>query len=502
MNAKRILIVLGPILVLLLSGSVLYAQGPAGSAHIQAALGPAFTYQGRLKDAGGDPVADTCAFRFSLWDAGTGGNQIGSDSEVAGVAVSDGYFAVQVNGGGEFGSSAFTGEARWLEVEVQCSGDVGYVLLDPRQPLSAAPYALGLRPGTVVSGAVGGGDSILKVLNDDPGGRGLYGAATATTGSAIGVRGSSDAETGYGVYGIAHGTGAAYGVYGRATSGAGYGVYGYAAASDGTTYGVYGRSDSSARAYGVYGEATAVSGPTHGVWGVSKSTGGIGVAGVAEATVGTTYGVAGYSWSSEGHGVYGFASATEGAATGVYGVSNSSVGGKGVLGVADVTTGSGVGVYGLTQSPEGYGVFYSGGLGGIGLLMSIVETPDYGWRHLYTIESPGNWVEDFGTAQLVAGRAAVTIEPVFAQTVNLEEPYQVFFTPVAGEPVVLFVSSQTSTSFTVGGVTLSGKPADCSFHYRIVAQRLGYENLRLAPAQDPTLGHAAIESPAERGAQP
>jgi len=156
-----------------------------------------------------------------------------------------------------------------------------------------------------------------------------------------------------------------------------------------------------------------------------------------------------------------------------------------VYGIASANSGTNYGVYGVTQSPDGYGVYYVGGLGGTGLKTSIVETRDYGWRHLYTVESPGTWFEDFGTAQLVHGRAEVTIEPIFAQTVDLEEPYQVFLTPLGQEPVLLFISSQTGAGFTVQGVTLSGQPAAGSFHYRIVAKRLGYEDVRLAVAQPP-----------------
>jgi hypothetical protein len=104
-------------------------------------------------------------------------------------------------------------------------------------------------------------------------------------------------------------------------------------------------------------------------------------------------------------------------------------------------------------------------------------------RSLYAVESPEVWFEDFGTGQLVNGQATVTIEPTFAQTVNLGEAYHVFVTPLSGEPVLLFVSEKTTTAFTVRGVTLEGQPAEVSFDYRIVAKRLGYEELRLEPVE-------------------
>ncbi len=50
------------------------------------------------------------------------------------------------------------------------------------------------------------------------------------------------------------------------------------------------------------------------------------------------------------------------------------------------------------------------------------------------------------------------------------------------------------------GVTLDGQPATCSFHYRIIAKRLGYEDTRLAPAQDPAT--TIEQAPAEWMTQP
>src|SRR4030042_1781971 len=80
-----------------------------------APTGTAFTYQGQLKDASG-PVNGDCDFQFSLWDALTGGTQVGSSLTQTGVAVSEGLFTVQL----DFGVNAFTGSARWLEIAMRC----------------------------------------------------------------------------------------------------------------------------------------------------------------------------------------------------------------------------------------------------------------------------------------------------------------------------------------------------------------------------------------------
>jgi hypothetical protein len=111
----------------------------------QALLGTGFTYQGKL-NRGGSPHTGTCDLRFSLHDAQDLGSQIGSPQTIAGVNVEDGLFTVVVNSGNEFGIDAFQGQARWLAIEVKCSGDGSYTPLEPRQALTPAPYALAM-PG-------------------------------------------------------------------------------------------------------------------------------------------------------------------------------------------------------------------------------------------------------------------------------------------------------------------------------------------------------------------
>jgi hypothetical protein len=100
-------------------------------------VGTGFTYQGRLvKDTGPVDGVD-CTFTFDLYDVANGGTLLDTDS--ATTAVDDGYFSVAL----DFGSGAFQGDARWLEVSVQCPGDGSPVPLDDqRMALTAAPYAL------------------------------------------------------------------------------------------------------------------------------------------------------------------------------------------------------------------------------------------------------------------------------------------------------------------------------------------------------------------------
>jgi hypothetical protein len=108
----------------------------------QAPLGSAFTYQGELASAG-SPATGTYDIRFRLYDAASGGNQIGSTLCSDNLAVTAGRFAATL----DFGAAAFSGQQRFLEIEVRqdsgldCSDATGYTVLTPRQELTAAPNA-------------------------------------------------------------------------------------------------------------------------------------------------------------------------------------------------------------------------------------------------------------------------------------------------------------------------------------------------------------------------
>lgn len=75
-----------------------FAQEPDGEISAQAAVGTAFTYQGRLIQ-NGSPVSDTCDLMFVLYDAENGGNYLTDSGTI--VNVSDGYFSAA---GGDLGA--------------------------------------------------------------------------------------------------------------------------------------------------------------------------------------------------------------------------------------------------------------------------------------------------------------------------------------------------------------------------------------------------------------
>lgn len=113
----------------------------AGDREIQAAtaLGTGFTYQGRLTDAG-SPANATYDLRFILYDAETGGSQVGTVTVTKeDVSVVNGLFSVDL----DFGATAFNGDARWLEIAVRPGTSTAtHTVLSPRQPVSPTPYAL------------------------------------------------------------------------------------------------------------------------------------------------------------------------------------------------------------------------------------------------------------------------------------------------------------------------------------------------------------------------
>ncbi len=192
MSRKLSLITWVVALGLLVSTSSITAQGqaPLDTSTTQTALGTGFTYQGQLKNASG-PVNTTCDFQFSLWDAAgsgappAGGAQIGLTQTLP-VTVTNSLFTVVLNGGNEFGNSAFTGNARWLQIAVRCPGGSGaaYATLSPRQALTATPYALALpglrtQPNTTSPNVIGGysGNSVAV---------GVFGATIGGGGNALG----------------------------------------------------------------------------------------------------------------------------------------------------------------------------------------------------------------------------------------------------------------------------------------------------------------------------
>jgi hypothetical protein len=99
----------------------------------------AFTYQGRLTDAGAGPNVPF-DFTFKLFAASSGGSQIGIDVLRDDVQVTNGIFTVSL----DFGSSPFTSATgNYLEIWVRPGTQTGsYTQLLPRASITSSPYAV------------------------------------------------------------------------------------------------------------------------------------------------------------------------------------------------------------------------------------------------------------------------------------------------------------------------------------------------------------------------
>ncbi|MGE3466109.1 MAG: tail fiber domain-containing protein [Pyrinomonadaceae bacterium] len=95
-----------------------------------------FTYQGSLKTGGIDANGNH-DFEFALFNAASGGSQLGSTVTQNGVAVTDGIFAVTLDFGDQF-----PGTGRFLEIRVRQAGGGAFTPLSPRQAITSTPYAV------------------------------------------------------------------------------------------------------------------------------------------------------------------------------------------------------------------------------------------------------------------------------------------------------------------------------------------------------------------------
>lgn len=122
--------------------AVLALAGLAFTALAQGPVPTVFTYQGKLANSG-SPVNGPVDLQFRLFNAASGGVQVGPTVCVDSAAVADGYFTAALDFGAQF-----AGQALFLDIAVRtntalaCTDPTGYTNLAPRQALTATPYAM------------------------------------------------------------------------------------------------------------------------------------------------------------------------------------------------------------------------------------------------------------------------------------------------------------------------------------------------------------------------
>jgi hypothetical protein len=381
-----------------------------------AALAEPFTFQAYVESAG-TPINGSADLAFRIYDAASGGTQIGSTVTQASYPVAKGVFTIDLDAGAAL---AFDGAARFLEVEVD--GQV----LSPRLEILPTPLASSSNAlrGRAVSAATPASGQVLTWTGSQwapqaPSGTGAgtsYNAGTGlalagTTfsmapsyqlpqscsnqqvakwnGSAWTCAADADANTTYSaasnggllLAGTAFradfgGDGAATtvarsdhghfgdGWSGTATSGlsvtnnsaemASSAVLGIHAGNANSGTGVRGESTTSTTGVGVFGRGF------RGVWGQSES-------------VGTGTGVYGWRFVAGGSGVHGHASGDD-TTVAVRGTTVSP-GGDAIVGDSSATgSGDGVGVRGQSSNAAGTGVYGKGttGVAGEGVDTGVV----------------------------------------------------------------------------------------------------------------------------------
>ncbi|MCC5823680.1 MAG: hypothetical protein LAT64_10895 [Phycisphaerales bacterium] len=106
----------------------------------QASAESQFTYQGRL-DMHAQPYTGTADFQFTLWDAPSGGSQIGSVNAKNGVEIEDGLFTAEL----DFGAEPLQG-TRYLQIRVRApSGSGDFFTFPDRTRISASPFSIRTR---------------------------------------------------------------------------------------------------------------------------------------------------------------------------------------------------------------------------------------------------------------------------------------------------------------------------------------------------------------------
>ncbi|MFI5220592.1 MAG: hypothetical protein ACHQNT_13990 [Bacteroidia bacterium] len=403
---------------------------------------------------------------------------------------------------------------------------------------NAAPFASDVF-SVYAAGAAGAINALgLDAINGYASGAniGVYGECVGTTGwgvlgntntTSAGVQGQNNSG-GDGVRGFntSAAAGAGDGVYGQAAWNQSFGVSAFNTNATGT--GIIGTGNNIVGAYLGNGSGGSFAGSAIGAIGFGETAvGGTGLIGVGNnsVTISTLAAGSGGAFTGAGIGLFSIAN-TAASGTGVLAVGNnlaafstlaagSGVAANGLnFGIACWATSNANGAAGLPARAGGYFVSgtgatqtvayvscYEGGgvprkIIGTGTVNTIVKNMNDQYVLFSAPEAPENLFQDYGTGSLVSGSAHITLDPVYAKniTVNESHPLRVFI-QLEGDCKGVYVTNKTASGFEVK--ELNGGVSNVNFTWFVTANR-GNET-----CSDGTVWHYAEERFAPtRGPQP
>ena len=140
------------------------------SCSAQADFARRLSYQGRLTDSNGVPLADgNYDMTFTIYDASAAGTLLWTEAHTGGsqVALANGLFSATLGSISSLNGLSFNGTEYWIEVAV------GATTYSPRQRVTAAAMALNIPDGIVTSTKMQDGTALAEIIDDDGSGSGL-----------------------------------------------------------------------------------------------------------------------------------------------------------------------------------------------------------------------------------------------------------------------------------------------------------------------------------------
>jgi hypothetical protein len=141
-------------------------------------------------------------------------------------------------------------------------------------------------------------------------------------------------------------------------------------------------------------------------------------------------------------------------------------------------------------SGSGVSFFIDGSYQATGSKSAAVTLASGEQRLMYCTESTELWFEEIGSGQLRNGVAEITLDPLFLQTVTVNEQYPMrVLVTLTDDCNGVYVKKQADR-FTVH--ELMGGTSNATFDYKVICKRKGYEDQRMALFLRPGSDGAAI----------